>query len=440
MGLNGKVGAVSSRDLGLALLDAVLVHRRLLDEAFEDLARGMGAELSLRDRAFARMLVATTLRRLGQIDALLARCLEKPLAGSAQRATDVLRLGACQLLFLNTPAHAAIATSVDLLKNTRWEGFAKLVNAVLRRLDREGRAWVLEQDGPKLNTPPRLWQRWVKAYGEPLARAIISANLTEAATDFSLKTPTDAPLWAEKLEAEILPTGSLRRASGGDITQLAGFDQAAWWVQDVAAALPVQMLGSALQGRRVGDLCAAPGGKTLQLAAAGALVTAVDHAGGRLERLRDNLRRLDLMAEVVEADALTWRPSTLFDDVLLDAPCSATGTLRRHPDGLHLKANASLSTLTRTQGALLDAAVSMLRPGGRLIYCVCSLEPEEGVQQIERFLAGGAPLRRLPILASEVRGLEEALTPEGDLRTLPCHLAEQGGMDAFYVARFERLT
>ncbi|MCR6629384.1 MAG: methyltransferase domain-containing protein [Magnetospirillum sp.] len=423
------------RIVALDLLTAVLTEKRLLDSALDD--DRPFASLADRDRAFARLLVATTLRRLGQLDDLIARCLTKNLPAKAIRARNVLRLGACQLFFLGTPPHAAVATAVDLVKGTPLAGFAKLINAVLHRLDREGRTWQAEQDAARLNTPDWLWSSWVGAYGEATARAIAEAHLSEAPVDITVASEPAG--WAAKLEAEVMPTRTLRRTAGGDISRLPGFADGAWWVQDMAAALPARLLGD-VSGKRVADLCAAPGGKALQLAVAGASVTAVDRSARRLGRFRQNLERLKLHAEIVEADAAAWRPAEPFDAVLLDAPCSATGTLRRHPDGLRLKKPGDVAALADQQAALLRAAVAMTKPGGTLVYCVCSLEPEEGVRQVERLLDAGLPVRRLPIVAAEVGGLAELLTPEGDLRTLPCHLADRGGMDAFFATRFQRLS
>jgi 16S rRNA (cytosine967-C5)-methyltransferase len=433
MSRSRKTPPATPRALARDLLAAVLDRRMLLDEALTD---SRMARLDERDRGFVRLLVATTLRRLGQIDEVLGRCLDKALPAKVAPAHNALRLGACQLLFLDTPPHAAIATSVDLVKGTQLAGFAKLVNAVLRRLDREGRDWVAGQDAARLNTPDWLFRGWVAAYGDQTAHAIAAAHLHEAPVDITVAA--DPAEWAGKLEAELLPTGSLRRHAGGAISGLPGFAEGAWWVQDAAAALPARLLGD-VKGRRVADLCAAPGGKALQLAAAGAEVIAVDKSARRLVRFTDNLARLKLKAEVVEADVETWRPKAPLDAVLLDAPCSATGTLRRHPDVALHKSPSDVATLAEGQGRMLQAALDMLRPGGILIYCVCSLEPEEGVDQVERLLASGAPARRIPIAAGEVGGLGELLSPAGDLRTLPCHLAEQGGMDAFFAARLERL-
>ncbi|MBC7952381.1 MAG: methyltransferase domain-containing protein [Rhodospirillaceae bacterium] len=422
--------APSPRHVALDLVSEVLDRRRLLDEAFA--AHPHMASLEGRDRAFARLLAATTLRRQGQIDALVAKFVGKP---PTKLIRHVLRLGVAQLLFLETPPHAAIATSVDLTRELALNGFAGLVNAVLRRVDTEGRVLLAAQDAVRLNIPVWLWNSWDSHYGPERAAAIAAACLTEASLDITVAG--DPAAWAERLEAQLLPTGSLRR-SGCDITALPGFEDGAWWVQDAAAALPARLLGD-IQGKRVADLCAAPGGKTLQLAAAGAQVTAIDLSEKRLRRVHENLARAKLSAEIIAADVAAWQPETLFDGVLLDAPCSATGTLRRHPDGLWLKSAAEVTKLAGVQARLLRAAAAMVRPGGTLLYCVCSLQAEEGAPQIDALLAEGAPFRRKPITPSEIGGLAEAITPDGDLRTLPYHMGELGGMDAFFAARLERL-
>lgn len=426
--------AADPRSIVLDLLDCVLAQKRLLDETLDSEPRL--AKLAERDRAFVRMLVATTLRRLGQIDAVIARCIDRPLPAKAGRVRNMLRLGAAQLLFLDTPPHAAISTTVDLAKNSPLAGFAKLINAVLRRLDREGRAWVAEQDAGPLNTPAWMWQSWLDTYGPDTARLIAQAHQTEAPVDISVAG--DPALWAERLEADIMPTGTLRRQAGGDVTQLPGFAEGAWWVQDLAASLPAKLMG-AVKGKRVADLCAAPGGKALQLAVAGAEVTAVDRSAKRMVRFRRNLERLKLAATIVETDVAGWQPPTPFDAVLLDAPCTATGTLRRHPDGVHLKGPGDVAYLADQQHALLKAAAAMVKPGGILVYCVCSLEPQEGEAQIIRLLESGAPLVRDPIEPSEIPGLDFALTKQGEIRTLPHYLAEKGGMDAFFIARLKRM-
>ncbi len=426
---------LAPRALAVDLLSAVLRRQRPLDDVFD--ARIAGSALEGRDRGFVRLLVATTLRRLGQIDALIALMLNRP--GTLKPPVhDLLRLGVAQLLFLGTPPHAAVNTTVALTgAEPQTLPYKKLVNALMRRLGREGATLIAGQDPAHLNTPRWLWDSWEAAYGPETARAIAEAHLREAPLDFTLKIPAEAATWAERLEAEILPTGSVRRAAGGAVPELPGFAEGQWWVQDAAAALPAALLGPVL-GRRVFDLCAAPGGKTAQLAAAGAQVVAVDRAAARLVRLESNLARLGLQVETVTADASQWQPGATADAILLDAPCSATGTIRRHPDIPHLKSQADVSKLATLQKRLLAHAVTLLKPGGMLVYTVCSLQPEEGPAQIAALLQSGAPMARRAVQAAEIGNLEGAITAEGDVRTLPPHLSEKGGMDGFYVARLVR--
>jgi len=417
----------------LDVLEAVLGHKKLLDEVLDSDQRL--PKLSERDRGFVRLLVATTLRRLGQIDAVIDRCLERGLPTKATRVRNMLRVGTAQLLFLQTPPHAAISTTVDLAKNSPLAGFAKLINAVLRRLDREGREWVAQQDAPRLNTPGWLWDSWTSTYGPETAAAIAEAHLHEAPVDITVAR--DPALWAERLQAEIMPSGTLRRRGGGDITQLPGFAEGAWWVQDLAASLPAKLMGT-VKGKQVADLCAAPGGKALQLAVAGAKVTAVDRSAKRMLRFRRNLERLKLAATIVEIDVAGWAPPAPFDAILLDAPCTATGTFRRHPDGPHQKGPGDVAYLADQQHALLKAALSFVKPGGMLVYCVCSLEAEEGEGQIRRLIDAGLPVERHPVGPEELPGLEMTITPQGDVRTLPQYLLDKGGMDAFFISRLRR--
>jgi 16S rRNA (cytosine967-C5)-methyltransferase len=428
---NRDLRGQNARKTALAVLSAVLDDGRPLDEA---LARNPHlAKLEARDRAFARLLLATVLRRLGQIDAALDACLDRPIRAKDIALRHILRLGAAQLLFLETPPHAAVSTALDLARGPRLAGQRGLLNAVLRRLSREGAAMVGAQDAPRLNTPDWLWQPWCTAYGEATARAIAEAHLVEPPLDLTCKS--DPAGWAEKLGATPLPGGSLRLPTGqGDITRLPGYAEGAWWVQDAAAALPARLLG-AVAGKQVIDLCAAPGGKTAQLAAAGAEVIAVERNAERLGRLQENLQRLQLGAAAVAADAAEWQPPAPADAVLLDAPCSSTGTLRRHPDIAWLKDSAQIASLTAAQDRLLAHAVAMLKPGGLLVYAVCSLQAEEGPQRIHALLSSDNRIERLPLTSGDLPGLPEAITPEGDLRSLPCHWAAQGGMDGFYACR-----
>jgi 16S rRNA (cytosine967-C5)-methyltransferase len=420
----------TARNAALDLIGAVLRRKRPLDDAIDE--NVSMHQLSGRDRAFARLLVATALRRLGQIDALIALCLSTPLAPRAAAVHDILRLGIAQLLFLRTPPHAAVATSVDLAHSRGFVSHKGLVNAVLRRLSVEGAERVGEQDAARLNTPDWLWRSWSGSYGEDTARAIATAHLKEAPLDLTLRE--DAAAWCDRLQGTLLPTGTLRRAAGGSVAALPGYAEGAWWVQDAAAALPARLFGD-LAGREVVDLCAAPGGKSAQLATAGARVTAIDRSARRLERLVANFARLDLPIEAVVADALVWRPSRPIDAVLLDAPCTTTGAIRRHPDVPHLKSREDVARLAVVQESLLRAAIDMLQPGGTLVYCTCSLEPEEGAQRIETLMEDGAPVSRWAIDPDEIGAESDWITRVGDLRTLPCHLSEYAGVDGFFCAR-----
>lgn len=422
--------APTARHAALELIGAVLRRKRPLDDAIEE--NGSMHQLSGRDRAFARLLVATALRRLGQIDALIGLCLSTPLAPRAAVIHDILRLGVAQLLFLRTPPHAAVATSVDLAHSLGFLSHKGLVNAVLRRLSVEGAEHVGVQDAPRLNTPDWLWRSWSGSYGEDTARAIATAHLKEAPLDLTLRE--DAEGWCGRLQGTLLPTGTLRRPAGGSVAALPGYAEGAWWVQDAAAALPARLFGE-LAGREVVDLCAAPGGKSAQLASAGARVTAIDRSTRRLDRLIANFGRLSLPIEAVVADALAWRPPHPIDAVLLDAPCTTTGAIRRHPDVPYLKAPEDVARLSVVQENLLRAAIDMLQPGGVLVYCTCSLEPEEGPQRIEALLRTGAPVARAGIDPGEVGANPDWITAEGDLRTLPCHFAEFDGVDGFFCAR-----
>jgi len=438
-------GGLDARTVALDLLGTVLERRTPLDEALQHHKKL--ASLESRDRGFARNLVATSLRRLGQLDAVIARLLERPLKPKTETLRQVLRLGLCQILFLETPPHAAVDTSVRLAVKAGFAGHKGLVNAVLRRADRELRPLIAGQaasgEAGRLNTPGWLWEALSAAYGEAAAQAIGDAHLTEPPLDLTLKDPAGAGDWAARLDARILPTGSLRLPPGqGDVAKLAGYREGAWWVQDLAASLPARLLrapaGRTPTGRTVVDLCAAPGGKTMQLAAAGAEVIAVDRDAGRLKRLSQNLGRLGLKATTVEADATQWRPPVPVAAVLLDAPCSATGTLRRHPDIAWLKGPKQIAPLAQLQDRLLAAAADMLEPGGQLVYAICSLLPEEGPARIAALLDGRAPFARDPIAGEEVAGLGALITAEGDLRSLPSQLSELGGLDGFYVCRLRR--
>ena len=405
-----------TREIAFDLLAAVLDRRRPLEEALE-----AAPHAETRDRAAAHRLAAAVLRRLGSLDAILEPFLVR---APPEGVKHVLRLGAAGLLLLDTPPHAAVATAVALTRARRLTPFAGLVNAVLRRVSAAGPAALDGLDGPRLDTPPWLWASWGAD-----ARAIAEAHEHEAPLDLSLR-PGAAP----PPGGVVLPTGSVRLPAGTRVQDIPGFEAGAFWVQDAAAALPAKLL-HACPGERVADLCAAPGGKTAQLAATGARVTAVERDASRLRRLHENLARLQLDVDVVQADAASWTPPALFDAVLLDAPCSATGTIRRHPDVARLKRPRDLIDMVAGQDRLLAAAAAMLRPGGRLIYAVCSLQPEEGPGRV-----GALPgLRPDPFTPAELDGVAAALTNQGALRTHPGLWADRGGMDGFFAARFVRV-
>ena len=414
------------------LLLAVFQKRRRFDEALavhRDLP-----DLEPRDRALARLLALTVLRRTGELDAMIAPLLRKPLRGKAAPVQNLLRIGAAQLVFLQTPAHAAVSTMVNAADATGNRPYKGLVNAVLRRLSRED---PVQADEPgRRNTPDWLWKVWERAYGPETAAAIAAAHLTEPPLDLTVKRNPE--IWAERLEAELLPTGSLRRKTGGDIRNLPGFGEGDWWVQDAGAALPARLIGD-IAGKTVFDICAAPGGKTAQLAAAGADVHAVDSDATRLKRLQENLTRLRLDARLVAADATQWSPPHPADAILLDAPCTATGTIRRRPDIARLRTQSDVRRLAALQSDLLARMADMLKPGGSLVYATCSLQPEEGADRIAAFLAQDSQFIRTPIEPSEVPGLEMAITADGDLQTLPSHWPDRGGIDGFYIARMRRL-
>lgn len=426
------VAVPTPRRLALDVLGRVFGDQRTFDEAFAG-----HSKLDLmepRDRAFARLIVTTVIRRRGQIDEAVDRYLKK---APDPKVRNILRIGAAQLMFLETPVHAAVGETVDLASG-RASYAQGMINAVLRRLANELAGIEKRQDAVRLNLPDWLWESWTKAYGEETTRAVAEAQIKEPPLDITVKDVPD--LWAKKLDGKVIGGQTIRRAPGGNglIETLPGYEQGAWWVQDLAASLPARLLGP-LEGRHVVDLCAAPGGKTAQLAAAGAKVTSIEASEKRAERLKQNLSRLKLDAEVIVADALTWRAPTPAVLALLDAPCTATGTIRRHPDIAWQKSPEDVIRLATIQEQLVRTTIDMLVPGGILVYAVCSLQPEEGEGLIEKVLSQGLPLTRVPIAKEELFGLPVDVTDNGEVRSLPCHLADHGGMDGFFIARLQRV-
>ena len=438
--LPSEVPGLAARRIAADILDGVLHKHRTLDDQLDGAAAHPGLKaLADRDRALMRRLVATILRRLGTLGHLLSRLLDRGIPTDAPRAQSALLIGAAQILWMDVPDHAAVDLSVRLVQSDRRAAkYAGLVNAVLRRCAREGQPLIEEVKAQMLDVPPWLLARWIAHYGDSVAREIAVAISHEPSLDITVKS--DAAQWATRLHGETLPTGTVRTLLQGSVTMLPGFAEGQWWVQDAAAALPARLFGD-VAGKSIVDLCAAPGGKTAQLALAGARVTAVDRSPTRMARLRDNLARLSLAAETVVTDATEWQGGNNggFDGILVDAPCTSTGTIRRHPDVAWLRQEADIGALVALQKRLLQKAVTLLKAGGTLVYCTCSLEPEEGEQAISGLLATEPAMRRAPIQAGEVSGLAEILTADGDLRTLPSHLPHQdprlGGLDGFYAAR-----
>ena len=429
---------LNARAAALQILSSALDRRGGLDEALND---PTFLRLPVSERAFARALAMAALRNLGRIDRALETKLRK---STPDTARQLMRLGAAQLFVMDTPDFAAVSTTVKLAERfADTRPLKGLINAVLRGLGREGRLG----GGPEANAPDWLFQRWRTAFGEADALAVAAAIPEEPATDLTLRAPKDAESHgteshdtqrlAAELEAEVLPGGSLRTRRKADLAGWPGFTEGLWWVQDAAAAVPARLLAAA-PGETVADLCAAPGGKTLQLAAAGAQVTAVDRSASRLKRLNENLARTGLAAEVVAADAETWPDARRFDAVLLDAPCTSTGTFRRNPDTLWATRPADLAKLADLQHRLLDSAAERVRPGGRLVYCTCSLEREEGETQVLAFLRRRPDYRLEPADPAAVGAPEASLQPEGWLRILPSHWAERGGVDGFFAAKLVR--
>ena len=420
---------VEARIAAGVLLNAALEGRGGLDAAlsFREISSLPGP-----DRAFARAVAMAALRRLGEIDQILDRKLQK---GPPLAVRTILRVALAQMLILETPAFAAVSTAVKLAeREVKTRPYKNLVNAVLRGIDREGPGLTTAES----NLPEWLAARWRAAYGEAALVGLALAAREEPGTDLSVKPEVDPAAVAEAVEGEVLPGGSVRTGRRGDVASWPGFDEGVWWVQDAAAAVPGRLLAPKA-GETIIDLCAAPGGKTLQLAASGASVVALDRSAVRLQRLTENLARTGLSAEVVATPAEDWDDARTFDAVLLDAPCTATGTFRRNPEVLRATKPADVAKLADVQHRLLDAAAGRVKPGGRLVYCVCSLEREEGETQIIAFLRRNPAFRTAPAVPAEIGAPDAALTSEGWLRILPSMWAEKGGVDGFFIARLDRI-
>ncbi|MGH1404265.1 MAG: 16S rRNA (cytosine(967)-C(5))-methyltransferase RsmB [Alphaproteobacteria bacterium] len=427
-----------SRKIALDMLREILDRKNALDVVLERSQEF--ADLPQRDRAFTRMLITTTLRRLGQIDDLITFAQDRPNTLKTPALHHILRLGVTQMFFMNVPDHASVDTCVRLTEDSGFSKQKGFVNAVLRRLSREGHDRIAKQDASRLNTPDWLLKIWINDYGLQTAGQIALANMSEAALDITVKDKAERAFFGNALTASELSTGTLRRLQGGNIRDLEGFEDGKWWVQDAAAALPATLFGDA-KDKKIIDMCAAPGGKTLQLAAMGAHVTAIDRSSKRLKKLKENLVRLDLEEHVhIEtADGASWSSKEPVKYILLDAPCSATGTMRRHPDTGYLKSETDITGLQTIQERLLNHSANILSIGGMIIYCTCSLQKAEGEEQIDQFLKMHPNFERNPITPEEVGQYDELINDKGDLRILPFMLSAAGGIDGFFVSRLVKI-
>lgn len=433
------------------LSDSVKARRCAALAVMDVTANGRALELALaetedysslesRDRAFARAIAATVFRRSGQIKAVLKPLVRKPPTAPVQA---ILQTAVAQIVFMDVSPHAAVSETVDVLKSRKTTlGFANFANAVLRRVVEQGKHTAAATP-PKANIPGWIRGEWERTYGKVPMTKIAVQLIKDPVLDVSVAH--DHAGMGRKDMAEATggtPIGrqTLRLNSIGDVTALPGFNEGSWWAQDLAAAQPAQILMDLfddVKGVRALDMCAAPGGKTLQMASAGMDVTAVDKSGSRLKRLTENLERTKLSATVIQEDALNFKAEP-FPAVLLDAPCSATGTFRRHPDVLHNRSPKSVADLVRLQDKLLPQAASLTAPGGVLVYAVCSLQPDEGLPRIQKFLENTPDFRLIPLTALKGLDLPAERFEGGVVRTLPCDLPKSGGMDGFFIAALRR--
>mgnify|MGYP001324823058 CR=1 FL=1 len=415
------------------VLEDIINKKNTFERAFS--ANLVDYDLESRDRAFCYRLVSTTLRRLGQIDDLISFALERPLGKRGIGAQNILRLGICQLFFMDVKDYAAVNTSVDLAQNLKLGHYKKLINAVLRRLIKEGFRVIKKQDAEKLNTPSWLWKIWESYYGLKACYDIARFHQNSPPLDITVKR--NPKLWAERLSGTHFFGNTVRLNQSQPVESLPGYADGEWWVQDLAASIPAKLFGD-IENLSIVDLCAAPGGKTAQLISMGAKVVAVDKSVRRVEILAQNMKRLNYDPDIVVENACDWQPTYLFDGVLLDAPCSATGTLRRNPDINHIKTVEDMDVAIRLQKLLLRSAQNLVKRGGVIVFSTCSLLPQEGVGLIDSVLAEDKTLSRAPIFAEELGLMPDLVTEAGDLRTLPVHYSNLGGMDGFYATRLIR--
>ncbi|MEW6630255.1 MAG: RsmB/NOP family class I SAM-dependent RNA methyltransferase [Pseudomonadota bacterium] len=442
MAADENVAGLAARKAAARLLAAVIDAHTPLD-GLTDNEHGhpQYKPLDGRDRALVRAILVTALRYRMTIAGLLAMRLERPLPANATALSHILHVAAAQILFLDIPDSAAVDLAVTHAKSDpRTTRFSGLVNGVLRSLARAKEAELAPALAATSEAPQWFAGRLTAAYGDKKTCAILAAHRHEAPVDFTVRS--DAALWAERLGGIVLPTGTVRvEKLAAAVTELPGFAEGAWWVQDAAASLPARLFGD-VAGLRVADLCAAPGGKTAQLILGGARVTAVDTSKNRLARLAQNLERLGLSADLMQTDLLDYRPAELFDAVLLDAPCSSTGTVRRHPDVPWTKTMADVEKLADLQRRLLIHAAGLVKPGGRIVFSNCSLDPIEGEELYRAFLAGTPGITADPVRQGEFAGMDPFLTQDGALRTTPADMVLESpgisGLDGFFAARMRR--
>lgn len=440
---SSKKAGMAAREGALRLVHQVLSEKQLLVDAYRsEITEGPLRKLQGNDRAFARRIAITVLQHLGEIDQILSQFLEKGLPKKSGPLRNILRIGVAELLFLEVPAHAVVDSAVTHYRTWRkYAGFKGLTNAVLRRISKEGAEHLAAIDPARANLPDWLYESWTKAYGsEALAEMVACHQTPSTPLDLTLKAGSDKEAlthWAERLSATITPTGNLRLASHDRVDLLEGYQDGEWWVQDAAASLPAQLLGD-VNDKPVLDLCAAPGGKTMQLAAKGAKVTALDMSRNRLDRVAENLERIGLQAELIKADALKFKSEKQWPAVLLDAPCSATGTMRRHPELVHQRKAEDIEHFAKLQARMLHKSAELVAPSGLLVFCTCSLQPQEGPELIGEFLTRNPDFSIIPIEQGELEGMDDFIQPDGSMRTRPDQWTELGGLDGFFAIRFRK--
>lgn len=392
-------------------------------------------QLRQEDKGFAKLLYLTFIRTTGQCDALIDSLVLKKIEKKNMMIRDILRLGIVQHHFLKTSPYAIVTTALHLIDHLNQKNFKPFVHAVLSKIIRNEHAFLIKETGIDKNFPEWMFTRWRNNFGLGKAQEIAFAFSREAPIDFTIKTDPD--LWPKRLGGTLIPFNTIRSYRQSIIESLEGYHQGEWWIQDWSSSLPIKLLNP-IAGKKALDLCAAPGGKTAQLIAKGLNVTSIDNSNHRLKRLHENLKRLKMHANVIQDDATTWKSKEKFDYVLIDAPCSGTGTYRRHPERRFLRKENDFESLLMIQEKILQTGIKHLADDGILMYCTCSLEKEENEQQIEKILKNNETIERIPFTLDEVQEMKSILTPLGDIQILPFELSEFGGADGFFIARLKK--